>query len=428
MIRKAFVIAFMFGYSVSMFPQSWQKVQLLPQSEPNNDMLDCNMWSDTGVIVGSYGKIFHTTDFFHSYRIDSTYHSNLFTGMCFANHSIGYISSCTVSGGMLKTTDGGYTWSPLLNNPLCIGEAIFFISTDTGYSSFHQGAHQFIFTLNGGQNWYGNPLPIAGFDVGVTKIEQVQDSFLYITSIYGQGNSKVFTMYRTSDLGAHWQQTYSSNWSVTSYCDFHFIDDTTVLLVTNGAILKSKNEGFDFDTVLYTGWNNVIAFGKRAVSFVGLDTGFVAYTSSVYKTTDRGDSWEKTDFSFDDNDVQTGTEITFIKGFSSEKVIVGCSNGSIYKTETGGGVWSNVSETNNQTPLTIYPNPTHSSFFINFTDEEPQSLQATMFDITGKFVFEEKFSNPTSKTEMELPHLSVGIYLVQFTYNNKTVYKKLLID
>lgn len=382
----------------------------MPSTEYSNDLFDGMAWGDTVMVAGNYGRIFHSDDFFKSYIVDSIYKSNVFQAVSFVNRNIGYITSCTVQGGMLKTIDGGNTWTPLPFGPasgVCISENLVFVAPDTAYTARRDFSTTFWFTYNEGQDWNYNLIPYEG----VYKIETVQDSFVYVLIVNKlAGPQGILQLYRTKDYGANWQSIFSSNSSVTRSSDFHFINDTTVIMVVDGAILKSIDAGFSFDTVMYGDrWLNLVSNNGRAISFFNQDTGFVAFSYDVYKTFDGGDTWLKTSFAFDSMEMANGNNINFVKAISGQKVVLGCFRGNIYITESGGGVWSDINEIKEREQLAIYPNPATHTLTLsipNFTE----ALKVTVTNPNGQLIQQQDML--TANYTLNVANLPKGMYFV----------------
>jgi hypothetical protein len=76
---------------------------------------------------------------------------------------------------------------------------------------------------------------------------------------------------------------------------------------------------------------------------------------------------------------------------------------------------------NNQ-QVSVYPNPANTSFIIETTSNEKQSLQIT--DVTGKVVLNQTI---TGKADMDASALSSGVYNITIIGNSSLVNKKLVI-
>lgn len=88
--------------------QQWD-VEYIVGSHDYARLLNGELWGDTGLVFNEYGEMFHTTDFFETYTVDSS-RNNFSGGLSFINRTNGFISS---AGKMLKTQDGGLTWDTI---------------------------------------------------------------------------------------------------------------------------------------------------------------------------------------------------------------------------------------------------------------------------------------------------------------------------
>lgn len=76
--------------------------------------------------------------------------------------------------------------------------------------------------------------------------------------------------------------------------------------------------------------------------------------------------------------------------------------------------------------LQLYPNPTHGTVNIVSTKIHGE-VQISLFDINGRKVMTQKV-DMDGKARIDVSHLSIGIYVVQFVSNEKTQTEKLIID
>ncbi|MCD0465689.1 endonuclease [Flavobacterium sp. ENC] len=81
-------------------------------------------------------------------------------------------------------------------------------------------------------------------------------------------------------------------------------------------------------------------------------------------------------------------------------------------------------ETSGSDEIIIYPNPSNGNFNIGYTNSDaPYSIEIVSF--SGQKVFEKQnITNP----EIGVSHLAKGIYIVVITKDEKTVYKKIIIN
>jgi len=121
----------------NVFPSNGTHKQL-------NSVFVINPTSFSFCTVGQTGTILTFTDFVDTYQTSPT--SNWLTSVFFTSPDTGYIGGD--GGFILKTTNGGMTWSPQNTNISEGISSIFFISPDTGFAVGDYGTIQK--TTNGG--------------------------------------------------------------------------------------------------------------------------------------------------------------------------------------------------------------------------------------------------------------------------------------
>ena len=144
------------------------------------------------------------------------------------------VGSTLTSGGdgiVLKTTNGGSTWTKISADTIPGLKAVCFTSVNVGYAG---GFQNFLMkTTDGGSTWS----------------KMVVDSKLwYFNNIeFWDANTGVVvsypsSVYRTSDAGATWGPCFGLKHSVEDIC---YADATTLFLVgSDERIYKSTNSGF----------------------------------------------------------------------------------------------------------------------------------------------------------------------------------------
>jgi hypothetical protein len=71
--------------------------------------------------------------------------------------------------------------------------------------------------------------------------------------------------------------------------------------------------------------------------------------------------------------------------------------------------------------ITAYPNPFNNLFEINFNTTIPNNGNITIYDVTGKQVWEQNFKNNTEgKIVVSTNALSNGLYFVKISLENGT--------
>jgi hypothetical protein len=139
----------------------------------------------------------------------------------------------------------------------------------------------------------------------------------------------------------------------------------------------------------------------------------------MIKTEDAGENWQLLHGPTGNNlfdiyftDYQTGW-------------VVG-DGGTILKTNSGGIVSDNHRVFENQT-LTIIPNPAGNYIRIPLTKRYETPVNVLVTDAMGKMMIRREIM-PDNRIELDVSHLSPGLYLIQWTISGKSHNARFLIS
>jgi photosystem II stability/assembly factor-like uncharacterized protein len=202
----------------------------------------------------------------------------------FVNSSTGYATGYQT---ILKTTDSGLNWSVSLqitNSYFLAG--IYFNDINTGYVVGNAG--RIFKTTNGGEYWYTqySPYPSSLWDVWFTD---TNTGFI----VGGHGTNIGNVILRTTNAGIEWLSV-PHPYSKGLLYSVRFTTPTTGYIMGNfSQVLKTTNSGLN--------WHNQIIpvpqneFGISCSFFTNLNTGYIAggpipprEISHIFKTTDGG--------------------------------------------------------------------------------------------------------------------------------------------
>lgn len=400
--------------------------------------------------VGSDGAIFVSDNqgasFTNKLTNIPTYYSDVggYVDIFFTDANTGYIL-CYLSTDVLKTTDGGLTWTKHVGGGLPDGYsyAIHFPCKDTGYycGSGHWDQVGTIFkTTNQGYSWTNLFAGTAWGGIG----NEILKSIFFVNSLVGFTVGNYGVIYKTVNGGQSWITVSSGT---TSNLNKVFFPNSNIgyIVGSAGKFLKTTDGGNQWNAI-----NIGINTDITSLYFVNKDTGFIGTINKILKTTDGGNSWTSTPIIFTPisihfSDVNHGFAVggnTIIKTtdggntwnymhnetanslyriFFTDSVtgfIIG-NNKTILRTTTGGLV--------NTPPLylstnfvKIYPNP--SSDFILIENNDNAILR--LFDMNGKLVLTKSIYS--GENRIDISTLKNGMYIAKIIGSNNIKTTKII--
>lgn len=403
--------------------------------------------SSTGIVVGETGYIGKTTNGGVAFQaVDNGIipTSQRGTSVWFADQNIGYVASGSGSGfngTVVKTTDGGATWS----NILTVGNSVLaIVGTDaqTVYAVASDGTvHK---TTNGGTNWTSN-LAVSQFNYGISFLNTTtglicgsqgslyrttnsgttwtaltppqtdwafyQIKIISATEIYAVGDP--VNLWKSTNLGDTWTQLpilpVSGPASTYIWQSMDMIGTTMVLCGDFGVVAKSTDNGNSwfsnhvsystqimFDITTVPGSKNVWAVGRQ-YSLNGGDR-------NVMFSSDGGTNW----ITYNTN------EVTDLYGISMVTPNVGyvCgTNSVVLKTTNGGQNWTPVTKPSTTVNYSLYDiefiDENTGWVFINYS---PVSVDGNIFKTTngGNSWVQQTIGNTTSIMGADMVNANVG--------------------
>lgn len=205
--------------------------------------------------------------------------------VAFPASNAGYVSGA----GVMKTVDGGDTWTLSMNATTANGffQDMYFADADTGFvigetwpnAGYYEG--QLFKTDDGGAHWYHHTVSNI-FNSGstlLTCMARPAPRLIYVGAYWGAGNEKTF--FKSTDDGSSW--TVSNIY--TTFLSLAFTSPTTGYAGTLNGILKTVDGGTTWGQIL-SGTGQV-----NSIRFLG-DHGFaVTSNGSIYESVNGGASW-----------------------------------------------------------------------------------------------------------------------------------------
>ena len=263
------------------FDWEWQN------SKPHSNELRAIKIIAPNTIVGfaSAGTVQKSTDNGTTWSVKYVDPSGrAFRSADFVDAFVGY--ACGSNGLLMKTTDGGETFTEL--NP---GTSVFlydvdFIDADTGYVGGASGL--LIKTTDGGANW--TTITTTGYTTqSIYAVSAPSADAIYL------GCTSTSSVRKSTDYGASWQNVSPLGFTGQTIWDIYFLDEST-------------------------GW------------FV------YQYLGGIYRTTDGGNSWALSNVP---NTLVVLNSINF-NSDASVGVVSNNNNGSVFRSTNGGADWIDV--------------------------------------------------------------------------------------
>lgn len=295
-IRYFYLVLFIFAVSVSSFAQSWT---------PQN----------SGV----------TETFRHVYFTDAS------TG-----YAVGYDLL-----SVLKTTDGGASWSKLQVGNISKGFiGCFFLNKSTGFIGGDDGIYK---TTDGGATWTQ-----TGFGSNYTNIFFVNSTLGFAV---GGTTGKEASLDVTTDGGNSWSHKSTSSFS-RLYGLFFINDKIGWAADDKNVILKTTNGGVDWQPV----YSNS---GAGSIRFSDEKNGWAVGNDKLLRTTDGGATWNNVSpikpgykhalMSVTCTDANTAWVVGAIDSTGSNDI-----HALILKTTDGGATWANQAGQSRIIPRDIF--------------------------------------------------------------------------
>jgi photosystem II stability/assembly factor-like uncharacterized protein len=260
--------------------------------------------------------------------------AHFFNSVFFANNDTGYaigtkFAYTSYDGIILKTTDGGDSWTVLTDTFTNAVNSIFFTDAITGYAVGSLGVIRK--TTNGGTNWDSNSFGVYDYFYSVFFTSRN-------TGFVAGDNGKIL---RTTNAGTSWDEVNSDTTTVIN--SIFFPDNNTGYAVGYDPysyvsyFLKSTNAGAS-----WTRMNDTLHYELQSAYFTSADTGFIAgierfpynynLASDILKTTDGGKSWKVVG-------IFSGVVLSSVRFLDGSNGYAVGSKGSIIKTSDGGDTW-----------------------------------------------------------------------------------------
>lgn len=340
-----------------------------------------------------------------------------YSDIYFTSENTGYMAGG--AGSILKTTDAGNTFFPLVTGTTENLSRISFVNENTGYASGSNGT--VIKTTNAGAVWSGVNIPASG----VVRFDHIDaNNVIAVTGL---------SFYKTTDGGANW---VSGTLAGKSAVGVEMVNNLTGYIAgsesnSNGSVNKTTDGGNTWQLIIsnmtvplngvcFTSENTGYIYGGLNSSIPSLATSYIGKTTNGglnwhYQIS--GSNWPVTDISF--SETQTGLAIAFDK---------------ISYTDNGGGsigiIQTSSTIPNSFTLSQNYPNPFNPTTNIEFSVPKSAFVKLTVFDVAGRKIetlVSRDLNAGTYKADWDALKHSTGVYFYTLQSEGITQTKKMML-
>ncbi len=246
---------------------------------------------------------------------------------------------CTITHDntlLLRSTDGGITWSPSqvgLPHAQIAGIAVSpaFASDRTVFAATRSG--RVFRSVDGGGTWLPSSrgLPAAGIAALALSPRFETDGTVFVGTAAG--------VFKSTDRAAAWTAS-SLGLPDSRVLSLAVADDGTIFAATNGGLSRSVDEGRSW--VALTPPSAIVSAVAVSPSYAVDQTLFCGvWGGGIFKSTNGGASWSEVNAGVSDLLI---TSLALSPAYAADATVAAAARGAVYESNDGGSSWSQVSD------------------------------------------------------------------------------------
>lgn len=372
-----------------------------------------------GRCFSDFGDIYQTLDGGSNWDLQYSFTEEITINSSFFHDELnGWIKGYdmnTFSHVVIRTSDGGLSWTNTYLSNIYYVYDMFFTNTQNGWMVGENNSSKgiILYSNDGGMNW---------IEQYTTTYDASFESIFFIDDMHGWAVGTDPIIRYTTNGGNNWNNI-NTNVPFASFNDVYFVDLSNGWIVGKnfspygGLILYTPNGGQDWEIQL-----NDVEYEFNSVHFIDELNGWaVGSYGHIFSTFDGGNNWEihsritgksPSDIFF--TDINNGW-------------IVG-DYGTILHTNNGGQTGNTENKVDNLY-LNVFPNPFKQNLKIEFNKGAGISTNITVYNSVGQIILNlHKNLKKVGKNQFNISteHLSPGLYFVTLQTGKEKCTKKVL--
>jgi len=332
-------------------------------------------------------------------------------GISFYNSTTGW--GCGFTGKIFKTVNGGGQWTTVTVGTEAFRDIVF-ANQSTGLVCGDIG--RLYKSTNGGDNWTAkNP----GTTLMLRCITNYNASHFWI----GGGSGSDGIIVKSTNSGDSWETMQTFERPIKK---IQFVNSTTGFAASDSRVYKSTNGGANWVDINLPTSGYFLTF-----HMANANVGYASNWDNTYKTLDGGATW------FEQNTVLPTTamhDIEFAPGSTSIGWMCG-SDGAMVYTNNSGGNAIGIEPISGSVPENYslgqnFPNPFNPTTNIRLNVPKSGFVKLTVFDMTGRetaVLVNENLSAGEYNVDFNAAALTSGVYFYRVEAGSFTDVKKMML-
>ena len=404
--------------------------------------LDC--YANAYDVDNFYGDLLHDLSITHdggntwtAETVDSMADNYLYGIAALPGNKVHIMGWNYVSGGgnVFYSANGGVTWTReaanAYTNPASFPDIIQFFNATDGVMLGDpvNGSFEIYTTGNGGTTW--NAVPTSDIpsplpnEIGTTYFSDKYDNTVWAVTAYTD-TTKHGRLLQSDDKGAHWYVRNNFMPEMNGSGTIKFRNDSVGLYKDNGKLYRTTDRGTTWIKVNYSGtffcydFDNVPGTPQEWIS-TGGDTSIPGNSMNGIGSSisyDDGDHWSILD---------TGVNHTCMEMTSSSHgytggITSGSGNDGVFVSSVTLGINNPANK-----EITVYPNPTRGMVIVSFDSQTPIT-SITVYNILGKEVLNQQSSVGSRQMDIDLSSQPDGLYTLLIKAGENIFQRKIIVE